>query len=310
MDISVERLWRVWLDFRKGKTWTAEMERFSFGLEENIFGLHEELKTEEYEPGGYRYFMVHDPKPRRIAVAPVWDRLVHRLLYDYLVAVFDHSFDHDVYSCRKGKGLTAAWDRAQELLARQAKGIYWHGDIHHFFESVDHDILKNLVARRVKNERARWLANKVIESYAPGMPIGNLTSQVFANIYLNELDRFIRHQIKPAGYARYGDNVLMVDGKRRRLAKGGELVGSFLKEKLRLRLNERQTILRLTRRGVKWLGMTIYSNGRRLLRRNVSKIRRGLTLNNASSYRGMALAARQKQVTEMVSWQLLEKGLL
>ena len=141
IDVSVPDLWYAWRRFRKGKRRSAELEDFTYHLEQHLFRLAEDLDTGSYRHGGYRIFYVTDNKKRRIAVASIRDRIVHRLLYEYLVPVYDPTFISDVWSCRKGKGLLGAIERTQQLLHRHPQSIVWRADVVKFFDNVDRDVL-------------------------------------------------------------------------------------------------------------------------------------------------------------------------
>ena len=162
IDFSVPALWRAWRHFRKGKKASAAIDTFTFYLEANLHELCHDLDRNRYRHGGYNTFEVTDSKRRRIMAAGIRDRVVHRLLYDYLVPIFDPRFIYDAWSCRKGKGLLAAIERAQELSRNYPHAWVWRADISKFFESVDRSVLWRLILRRVKNERALLLLHEVI----------------------------------------------------------------------------------------------------------------------------------------------------
>jgi len=148
IDYSLPALWHCWQQFVRGKKRSAELDYFQFHLEKNLKTLEHELKNQTYKHGAYRSFTVNDTKRRDIAVAGIKDRFVHRLLYAYLVKIYDKIFIYDVWSCRKGKGLLAAIERAQEFLAGNHNGFFWRGDIRKFFDSVDHQTLVNILSIR------------------------------------------------------------------------------------------------------------------------------------------------------------------
>lgn len=165
MDISVEELWNSWVRFRRGKRRTAELDDFAYHLEEHLFSLEEELRNGTYCHGPYRQFMVSDNKKRLVSVASVRDRVVHRLLYDYLVYCFDAAFIYDAWSCRRDKGLLGAIERAQEFLQSFPRGYVWRGDIRKFFDMVSHEALLSLLPRRIADGRALWLAREIVNSF-------------------------------------------------------------------------------------------------------------------------------------------------
>lgn len=164
LDISIEGLWNSWRRFSAGKRRTCELDSFSYRIEQELFLLEQELKDETYHHGEYRTFVVSDCKKRTISVASIRDRVVHRLLYDYLVRCFDHTFIYDAWSCRRGKGLADAIDRAQKFARSFANGFVWRSDVRKFFDTVSHDVLLSLLTRRVGDPVALSLAHEIISS--------------------------------------------------------------------------------------------------------------------------------------------------
>src|SRR3990167_10437280 len=218
--ISIENLFQAWEEFKNGKRKKHDVQVFERYLEDNLFDLQTKLKHKTYRHGTYSEFYVTDPKRRHIHKAEVHDRIVHRLLYKYLYKLFDKTFIYDSYSCRLGKGTHRAVRRLEYFSRKLSKNYtrdFWSLklDIRQFFASVDHEILYGLITKRIKDEDILWLIGEVINSYSSsavekqsgevldhtrtindvGIPLGNLTSEIFANIYLNELDQFVKHKI-------------------------------------------------------------------------------------------------------------------
>src|SRR5579884_2380712 len=213
IDFSLSNLYRSWYAFRRGKRASSEIIGFQYSLESNIDQLSHQLANKSYKHGAYAHFIVQDSKKREVAVAPVRDRVVHRLIYDFLVPQWDNSFIFDAWSCRPDKGQHRAVERAGSYMQKYANGWVWRSDVTKFFDSVDQAILLRLIAHRTRCSNALWLIDEVLSSYyksklGRGMPIGNLTSQIFANVYQNEFDRFMVHKLKPSAYLRYGDDWL------------------------------------------------------------------------------------------------------
>lgn len=179
LDLSLANIWQGWYSFRQDKKASLEIDRFSFNLEKNLFSLYCELNNQKYQHGKYFSFEVHDNKRRNIEVASIIDRVVHRLLYDYLVEIFDKSFIFDVWSCRKGKGLTKAINRSQRFLRSNKLGFVWRSDIKKFFESVDQNILFQLIKRRVNDQKAIWLIDEIISSYQSRLSLSLLIRKAF-----------------------------------------------------------------------------------------------------------------------------------
>jgi RNA-directed DNA polymerase len=202
IDFSLSNLYKSWCNFRRGKRSSREIITFQYSLEPNLFQMQKQLEDKNYRHGNYAYYTVQDSKRREIAVAGVHDRVIHRLLYDYLLPMWDKHFIFDAWSCRPNKGLHVAVARSQDYMQANPRAWVWRADIIKFFDSVDQEVLMQVIKRRVKCADALWLIESIISSYYKnqpglGMPIGNLTSQIFANIYLNEFDRFISYKITP-----------------------------------------------------------------------------------------------------------------
>ncbi len=165
IDLSLANIWQGWFKFRRGKVKTPELEIFTYSLEENLRQLYFDLVSGRYHHGGYRKFIVTDNKRREISVASIKDRVVHRLLYEYLTRIYDKTFIDDVWSCRKGKGLLGAILRTQKFLRRYSNSFVWRADIRKFFDHVDHNTLLRVLSLRI-NGIAFNLLKEVIESYS------------------------------------------------------------------------------------------------------------------------------------------------
>jgi len=165
INLRLKNIWRSWFNFHKNKNMTAELHEFQFYLEKNLFELQRDLDSGRYRHGAYRKFTVCDNKRREISVSGIRDRVVHRLLYDYLVPIFDKTFIYDAWSCRTGKGLLGAIERAQEFLRKNPRAYVWRGDVRKFFDSVDQAVLVKLIQRKVSDPKALWLIWEVIGSF-------------------------------------------------------------------------------------------------------------------------------------------------
>ena len=173
IDLSLPALWHCWQRFIRGKKHTTGLEHFRFHLEKNLTELSSELQSKAYKHGGYRSFSVSDTKRRDIAVAPIKNRFVHRLLYEHLVKIYDRTFIDDVWSCREGKGLLGAIERAQDFLAKNPNGFFWRGDVRKFFDSVDHETLLHILGRRINDDVTMRLLKTVIDSYNTNVGVGS-----------------------------------------------------------------------------------------------------------------------------------------
>lgn len=266
--IAPSRLFLAWEEFRTGKSGKRDVQVFARSLEDNLFSLHETLACKTYRHGRYEAFWVHDPKRRHIHKAPVVDRVVHHLLYTYLYDLFDPTFIHDSYSCRLGKGTHKGVERLVAFTRKVSEnytGPCWalQFDIRRFFASADHEILKRLLRRKIQDETILWLLDEVIDSFhsemghGKGIPLGNLTSQVFANIYLHELDCFMKHTLKVHWYIRYADDGVVVSPSKKQLEELIKLIEDFLHTKLALELHPRKLTIRKLSWGIDFLGYIV-----------------------------------------------------
>lgn len=316
IDLSLKNIWKSWFTFRKGKRATVELHEFQYHLEENLFGLFQDLNNGGFRHGGYRKFIVCDNKRREISVAAVRDRLVHRLVYDYLVNIYDKTFIYDAWSCRVGKGLLGAIERTQEFLRRGQNNDFrwvWKCDVHKFFDSVDQGVLMQILSKRINDKQGFHLLEDLICNYMAtlgcriGMPIGNLTSQIFANIYLNELDRFVKHKLKLKYYLRYGDDFIVLGNNLDALQQVRNDVSNFLLDELKLQINPKSDRIMKASQGLKFLGVKIWPTGRTLNKRNCVRVRSRLVQNNVSSYSGIVKKHGSKKKIGEFNWLVLEK---
>jgi len=166
INLSLTKIWQSWYLFRRSKKIAPELDKFQYYLEKNLFNLCLELKNGKWSHGRYREYVVYDNKKRKISVALIRDRIVHRLIYEFLVNIYDKAFDYDVWSCRKGKGLWGAINRTQKLANKYIGSFVWRADIKKFFDNVDHDTLKNVLKRKITCCKTLEILGKIIDSYA------------------------------------------------------------------------------------------------------------------------------------------------
>lgn len=261
--INLENLLEAWQEFLLGKRKRKDVQEFRTKLMDNILDLHHDLVYHKYEHGGYKAFKVYDPKTRNIHKATVRDRLLHHAIYRQLYPFFDRTFIFDSYSCRLEKGTHKAITRFNQLFLKVSKNnmkTCWvlKGDIGKFFASIDHKILINVLRDYISDENIVWLLAKVIDSFhvenGKGLPLGNLTSQLFANIYLNEFDQFIKHQIKAKFYIRYADDFVILSDSQNWLEDQVAIIKDFLLAKLKLEIHPNKLFIKTTSSGVDFLG--------------------------------------------------------
>lgn len=285
---------------RRGCGNTEAVCRFFFHLERELLRLQEELRDGNYHPGGYHFFTIYDPKERVIAVAPFRDRVVHHAIVRVLTPVYEPVFIYDSYATRPGKGTHAAILRAQTFLRRWR--FYLKTDVNKYFDSVDHNILLSFLRRKLKDRRLLDLLERIIRSVsipvpevrtgcprpisgqdarAPkGLPIGNLTSQFLANVYLDPLDHIIKDQWGLKGYVRYMDDLVLFENSKHILLDLRPRLDELLEKRFALRLKPKATFLNKASHGLSFLGMRIFKqiirvkpeNRRRSLKRMQRKI--------------------------------------
>ena len=307
IDFGLKNIYKSWFNYRKGKKPNIEIDTFQYNLENELFIIHEELNNHTYKHGGYRKFIVCDNKRREISVASVRDRLVHRLVYDFLVKIYDKTFIYDAWSCRVGKGLLGSIERTQDFLQQNSTSYIWKSDIKKFFDNVDHDVLKRIMSLRIYDPNAIWLLHEIIDSYPKGIPIGNLTSQIFSNIYLNELDRFVKHDLGVKCYLRYGDDFILIEKDLKKLKFFRKKTESCLKENLKLQVNKKSDEIIKSVHALKFLGMKIWPFGRTLNKRTHSRIKKRLNLTNISSYYGLTMKHGSVKQRESFNWIVCAK---
>jgi retron-type reverse transcriptase len=270
----------------KGKRNRPAVAAFEYRLEDHLLALQTSLCDRTYRPGSYTHFYIHEPKRRLISAAPFRDRVVHHALCNLIEPVFERSFIADSYANRLGKGTHRALDRAQTLARRFPYVLQC--DVRQFFPSIDHAILRHTLARKVTDNDVLWLIDRILESgrgvlsevydmvYFPGddlfaalrprgLPIGNLTSQFWANVYLNPFDHFVKRTLRCQGYVRYVDDMLLFAPDKATLWAWKTAAQATLAT-LRLTIHA-SAHPRPVREGIPFLGFTLFPQRRRLKRR-------------------------------------------
>ncbi len=279
--ISLENLFSAWREFRRGKKNKPDVQEFEFNLEDNLFQLHRELKTKTYQHSHYTPFCIQDPKLRRIHKAGVKDRVLHHAVFRVLYPIFDKGFIFDSYSCRLNKGTHRAVNRLENFCRKLSKNnrrniFALKCDIKRFFDSVDQDILLKLIKKKIQDADTVLLVEKIIKSFEKeknkGIPLGNVTSQLFANIYLNELDQFIKHSLKINHYLRYCDDFVILGENKEYLLRLAPFIDNFLKEKLKLTLHPDKIIIRKHHQGIDFLGYVVLPHYRVLRTKTKGRI--------------------------------------
>jgi len=262
--ISLDNLLEAWREFVKGKRSRRDLQEFERNLMSNIISLHRDLVMKTYSHSPYHAFTISDPKPRNIHKASVRDRLLHHAIYRVLYSSFDRTFIHDSYSCRSGKGTHKAIDRFCEFIDRASKNhtrTVWvlKCDVRKFFASIDQRKLLELVRGYIPDQDIVWLISKVVRSFnstqpGKGLPLGNLTSQLLVNAYMNEFDQYVKHKLKTEYYVRYADDFAVLSTDRQWLQSVLASMRHFLSTELFLDLHPHKISLETIASGVDFLG--------------------------------------------------------
>jgi len=299
--ISVDNLLAAWQEIIAGKRGRKDVQEFEQRLMEHVFALHEDLRMLTYKHGPYEAFAISDPKPRSIHKATVCDRLLHHAVYRQLYPAFDRRFIADSYSCRKGKGTHKALDRfrafAQKVSKNRTRTVWvLQCDIRKFFASIDHSALLRTLRHSVVDSRVIWLLERIVCSFTlgrggKGLPLGNLTSQLLVNIYMNEFDQFVKHGLKVGCYVRYADDFVILSDNRVWLTGLLPVIEKKLREDLRLELHPNKVHIKALSSGIDFLGWVHFPDHRVLRtatkRRMLRSAAGGTSLPALNSYMGM-----------------------
>jgi retron-type reverse transcriptase len=297
-------LWPLLTDFgnllyaseraQRGKRYQGNVLAFNDTREQNLLALQAELLNKTYRPGGYRTFEIYEPKKRVISAAPYRDRVIHHALCNIIGPIFERTFINDSYANRQGFGTHKALQRFTRF-ARQSEYVL-QCDIQKYFPSIDHEILKTLLRRKIKCPDTLWLIDLIIDRSNPqipayhyfpgddlltpverrrGLPVGNLTSQFFANIYLNGLDHFVKEDLKIRRYLRYVDDFALFSNDREELQAARLAIENYLAG-LRVKIHPIKSQLFRTRHGANFLGFRVLPDRIRLRAANLRRIRRAL----------------------------------
>jgi retron-type reverse transcriptase len=325
---------------RKGKRKSKSVADFELKLEENLFLLQEELQNRTYSPSSYQTFFIYDPKKRMISASSYRDRVVHHALCNLLIPNLEKLFIFDSYANREGKGTHKAIDRCQKFMRRHPNGYYLKCDIKKYFASINHQKLKEIIRKKVICKPTLWLIDTIIDNSNPqektdfmpslwqtqkkGLPIGNLTSQYFANWYLNDLDYFIKNNLKVKSYLRYVDDFVLFDEDKDKLGEHKKKIEHFLKSYF-LFLHPNKSLVKPVRKGITFLGQQLFLNHRKIKSENLRRFWKRtqnqqqlyfqnkislLTLETSlNSWKGHAKQADTKGLLAYVFKQFEQKGL-
>lgn len=307
--ISKENLFLAWEGFKRGKLNKKDVLDFSYAAEKNLLKLHLELLNKKYNHGIYETFVLHDPKPRLISKACVKDRIVHHAIVRILEPIYDKKFIYRSYSSRKNKGLHKAILELRKMVLSVTKNdnrsaYYLKCDIKKFFDSIDHNILINIIKKDIKNQEVLNLLLNVIKSFSSepgkGLPLGNYTSQIFTNIYMHRLDEYIKRNLKIKYYIRYSDDFVLIHQSKDFLSKVLKDINCFLNSNLKLKLHENKIILNKVSKGIDFLGYVVFPNYVKLRtktkKRILKKFHKKPSFKTLNSYIGITKHAYSNEV--------------
>lgn len=314
--ISCENLLEAWQEFVVGKRGRKDVQEFGRHLMTNLFALHGRLVKGTYVHGSYEAFTVWDPKTRQIHKATVVDRVLHHAIYRKLYRYFDARFVADSFSCRDNKGTHRALERFTVFarkVSRNHRKTVWvlKCDIRKFFASIDQEILLEILERNIADQCIVDLLTVVLNSFSSsskgvGLPLGNLTSQLLANVYMNELDQFVKQDLRVKHYIRYADDFVFLSEDRLTLEKWLCDIEKFLWGRLRLRLHPDKVFIKTVASGVDFLGWVHFPQHRVLRtatkRRMFAKLRKGEeNLARSASYLGMLSHGNAFNISSRIS---------
>lgn len=297
--ISIENLLGAWREFIRGKKSKLDVIAFSLRLMDNLLELHSDLANHTYRHGPYQAFSIHDPKPRDIHKASVRDRLLHHAIYRILYPFFDKTFIADSYSCRVGKGTHRALNRFREfgnVVSKNNTRTCWvlKCDIRKFFASVDQAALFDILKKYIPDEDILALLQEIVGSFCStalgkGLPLGNLTSQLLVNIYMNKFDQFAKHTLKAKYYIRYADDFVIFSEDQYRLGTLIPRISEFLESQMKLKLHPDKVSIKTLASGMDFLGWVHFPDHRVLRTATKRRMMRRLSIADSSETRNSYL---------------------
>lgn len=319
---SLENLLEAWKEFIKGKRKRKDVQEFERDLMANIISLHHDLTQKCYEHSAYEAFKISDPKPRDIHKASIRDRLLHHALHRMLYPFFDRTFISDSSSCRLGKGTHKASERFYYFARKVTQNnttTAWvlKCDIRKFFASVDQEILLKILAQYIPDKDITTLIMEIVGSFSSGrrgigLPLGNLTSQLLVNVYMNDFDQFMKHKIKAKYYIRYADDFVIFSHDKLWLKNISKQIADFLGTRLKLNLHPNKISLRTVASGVDYLGWINFPDHRVLRTTTKKRMLRRVRSSNGrlevvGSYLGLINHGNSKGLQKRIE-NLVEKS--
>lgn len=286
---AYDNLKLAWKRARNGKTKRDYVINFESDLENNINRLKRELETFTYAPAQLDTFIVRDPKTRKISASQFRDRVVYHALCNVIMPLFEKGFIYDSFANQKGKGTHKAIMRLGRFLRKvcvpyngvhnreAVSGFVLKSDVQHYFDTVDHETLLRILQKKIADRNTINLISLILKNHktkaaGKGMPLGNLTSQFFANVYLNELDQFVKHDLKVKYYIRYVDDFVILHRNKRELQRLESQIGKFLRTKLMVQLHPDKSRITRIESGVTFLGFRVFYRYRLLKKSNAKRV--------------------------------------
>lgn len=317
---NFDNLMDAWINAKKGKTKRRYVKRFQRDLKENLTKLHEELITQTYQPNPLKTFILRDPKTRKISKSAFRDRVVHHAVCKIIIPLFQRSFIYDSHANQIGKGTLKALERFDIFKRKASRNntrpcYVLKADIKHYFEEVDHAILISLLRKKIKDEKVIWLIQQIIANTSnanrggggerefeitKGMPLGNLTSQFFANVYLNELDQFVKHILKAEHYIRYIDDFVILHESKEQLEEWKSKINDFLKEKLMIELHPSKSHVLMLKSGINFLGFRVFYYHKLIRKSNLKNFDR--KFNNLRILFDEEIIGRERALQSLEGW--------
>jgi RNA-directed DNA polymerase len=289
---SMGNLTLAWRKARLGKTHKPDIIEFEKNIEKNLLALHYELKNKTYKPLPLTTFVLRDPKTRIISKSDFRDRVVHHALVRVLEPIYESTFICDSCANRKGKGTHYAIKRLDYFIRKVSdnyktinkfsngiQGYCLKADIKHYFNEVNHEILINLISKKIKDSDVIWLIRQILnncDKAGIGMPLGNLTSQFLANLYLDPFDKFVKQTLKLEYYLRYVDDFIILNKSREELVLGA--IEFFLKNNLKLRLHPQKSRIIPLSKGIDFVGFRNFAHHKLLRKRNIKNMKQKIKL--------------------------------
>jgi len=287
---SKENLVLAFRKAQKRKSTKPYVIEFKANLNQNLELIRLELLSGQYRPLPLKTFIVREPKTRRISKSDFRDRVVHHAIYNILEPIFDKTFIYYSFANRKGKGALKVLERFDKFKLKVSKNnsrncYVLKADIKHYFDEVNHNILIKILKEKIQDEKLISLISLILKNHSKevGMPLGNMTSQFFANVYLNEFDQFVKHELKAKHYIRYVDDFVILHYDKDVLESYKVIINHFLKEKLQLELHPTKSEILFLKRGISFLGFRNFAYHRLLRKANILNMKRQIKRTNYDS---------------------------